>query len=178
MGTLWPELRYGVRVLAKSPGFALVAVLMLALGIGADAAIFSSIDAAMVRSLPVRDPERLVVFRWEARHSPERHSYSNYGARSEGREGDLSGCSFSIPLFEQMRWRAKSFSGRTAFSGSLQFYFSANGRAGMARGEIVVGNYFSTLGIRAAAGRLLGGSNIVSRGDPLLPIAQTLRPVD
>ncbi len=73
LGVSFPEslaqdLRYGLRMLAKSPAFTAVIILTLALGIGANTAIFTLVDAVMMRSIPVRDPQQLVVAQWSARY--------------------------------------------------------------------------------------------------------------
>ncbi len=157
MSMLIQDLRYGIRMLARSPGFTFVAVLTLALGIGASTAIFSLIDAVMFRSLPVRDPSQLVLLRWTAHKTPERNGVSSFGdCGGEGNDRNPSGCSFPEPFFELIRSDKEVFSGATAFAGPAHLVLSGNGSARMARGEIVSGDYFSTLGVGAALGRTLG----------------------
>ena len=155
MNTLIQDIRYGLRMLIKSPGFAAVAILTLALGIGANTAIFSFIDAVMLRSLPVKDPQTLVVFNWNAHSGPKFHGYSNYGDCGGRVEGEHTGCSFSVPLFKDFRAQTAAFSNLAAFAGPMQFDLSGNGPASIARGEIVSGDFFSTLGVSTILGRPL-----------------------
>jgi len=156
MAALFQDLRYGSRMLARNPGFTAVAVLTLALGIGANTAIFSLIDAVMLRSLPVRDQSQLVVMRWTAHAAPRRNSTSSFGDCEGGGDKNPSGCSFPYPFFELIRSDKQAFSGATAFAGPAQLVLSGNGPPRMARGELVSGDYFSTLGVSALVGRTLG----------------------
>jgi predicted permease len=156
--TLIQDLRYGLRMLAANTGFTVVVVLTLALGIGANTAIFSLIDAVMLRALPVRDQSRLVVMRWSGHKAPRRNSTSSFGdcARDENENKNPSGCSLPYPFFELIRSEKRAFSNATAFAGPAQLVLSGNGPARMARGELVSGDYFSTLGVNALLGRTLG----------------------
>jgi predicted permease len=158
MNTLLQDLRYGIRMLVKSPGFAAVAILTLALGIGANTAIFSLIDGILMRALPVQDAQRLVVLRWSAHKSPDIHSASNYGDCGMEvfmHDAESSSCSFSEPFFHDVASQVKAFSGVAAFGYGGQLDLSGNGTASVLSAEAVSGEYFPTLGIRAAAGRLI-----------------------
>ena len=161
MRTLLQDIRYGVRMLAKSPGFAAVAILTLALGIGANTAIFSMIDAILMRSLPVQDAQSLVVLKWSTRGRPDIHSSSSYGDCNQHRErnGPQSSCSFSEPFFHDVAAQAKAFSSVAAFANAGQLDLSGNGTASVLSAQAVSGEFFSVLGIRAATGRLIAPSD-------------------
>jgi predicted permease len=138
---LFKDLQYGLRTIRRSPGFTAIAVLSLALGIGANTAIFTLIDALMLRSLPVEKPDRLVAIGDVARPG----GMSNGGPRL-----DL----FSYPLYRQLREQNQVFSGLAASgrAGRLDVEISGGGEEPV-RGRLVSGNFFAVLGVRPALGR-------------------------
>jgi predicted permease len=141
------DLRYGLRMLRKTPGFTAVAILTLALGIGANAAIFSLIDAVMLRTLPVQNPEQLVLL-----------------VRARLDSGRPPDPSFSNPVWQQIRDRQDIFSGVFA-SSNVSFDLAQGGEAHSVKGLYASGEFFNSLGVRPAAGRLLTSSDDV-RGCP------------
>ncbi|HLV94514.1 MAG TPA: ABC transporter permease [Candidatus Acidoferrales bacterium] len=155
--TLVQDVRYALRVLRKSPGFTSVAVLTLALAIGANTALFSVIDAIALRSLPVPDPQQLVLLQWKARSGPNtNHSYFYGGCPGGTREtaAGSSGCSFSYPMFERLRAERSVFLGIFAFATRPEDV-SINGSASQLNGAFVSGEFFPTLQARASLGRLI-----------------------
>jgi predicted permease len=152
MNTLLQDVRYGLRMLAKAPGFTAIAVLTLALGIGANTAIFSLTDQVLLRRLPVPHAEQLVELR-----SPGPNPGSTW---SDGIEGS----SFSYPMYKDLREQTKD-----AFSGLLATYpvaldISGHGASERASGELVSGNYFQVLGVTPALGRMFTPEDETSGG--------------
>jgi len=137
------DLRYALRTLAKNRAFAAVAILTLALGIGANTAIFSLTDQILMRRLPVRDPDRLVVLRMPGPQSGHVWSDIDDGAQS-----------FSYPFYKGMRDQSGLLSGIAARF-SIPVSVSGDNRTERASGELVSGNYFDVLGVAPALGRLL-----------------------
>src|SRR5215212_8963978 len=131
------DIRYALRMLAKNPAFAGVVVLTLALGIGANAAIFSLLDRVLLQSLPVANPEQLAVL-------------SVYDPKDGGPDVDSS---FSYPMYQDLRDRNSVFSGVIA-RGGAQMNVSYGDQTERVRGELVSGNFFEVLGVRPWAGRL------------------------
>jgi predicted permease len=131
--SLGADVRYALRALRASPGFAIVAILSLGLGIGANTAIFSLINAVVLRTLPVERPEELMQV--------------TMGGKEQGTV-------FTNPLWEAILERQDVFSGVFAYSGT-EFNLTAGGEIRRASGTWVSGDYFSTLGVRPALGRLL-----------------------
>jgi predicted permease len=138
---MWNDLRFALRTLARSPMFTAVAVLSLALGIGANTSIFSLLDQVVYRSLPVRDPGSLVVFHVDD-HSSGQTSQDN------------SQSVFSYPMYRDLRDRSAVTSGIIARA-SAPVSISWSGQTERARAEIVSGNLFAVLGVRSQLGRLL-----------------------
>ena len=141
LNELAQDVRLALRMLAKNPGFTTVAVLTLALGIGANTAIFSLIDAVMLRMLPVSQPEELRLVRKVDR-----------GASGEGGE------TLTNAIWEQVRDRQDVFSGVFAWS-TDRFDLAQGGAVHYANGIWVSGDYFKTLSLHPAAGRLLTASD-------------------
>ncbi len=146
---LLQDLRYGVRMVAQNPGFSGVALISLALGIGANTAIFTLIDTVMLRSLPVQDPERLVVV---------------------ARNPDKPQVGFNYPDYRYVRDHNRSFSGVIAYSGgSTKAAMAVPEEGAHANPELITpalvsGNYFEVLGVRPAAGRLFTPADNITEG--------------
>src|ERR1044072_6166745 len=125
--TLLQDLRYGIRMLWKTPGFTAVALVSLALGIGVNTAVFSLFNAVMIRPVPVvREQERIV---W-------------LGAPS------------SYPAYQDYREQSRSLEGMAAAAGTREFSLTrAGGEPELLRGEMVTANYFDVLGVGSSLGR-------------------------
>jgi macrolide transport system ATP-binding/permease protein len=143
MGTVWQDIRYAIRMLRKNPGLTLVAVLTLALGIGANTAIFSMVDSFLLRPLPVRDPAQITTLAFQQK------------------KGALQS-DFSIPELGDLQHQTSA-----AFSDVLAFQFGAggitiNGKTQPIVVNYVSGNYFTALGIKPELGRFI----VPAEGDP------------
>ena len=163
------DVRYGLRNLRKNPGFTAVAVLTLALGIGANTSIFTLINAVMMTRLPVGNPQELEILHWNS-HSKGPfvwQSSSSYGGCDTQDPGSgNTNCSFSFIDFENFRAHAQSFQGIAAFGGGVGVQVDMNGAATRANGQAVSGNYFSVLELPPAYGRTLTDSDDKAGAEP------------
>ena len=142
MAAFTQDIRYAIRQLRKSPGFTLVAVLTLALGIGANTGIFTLVNAVLFKSLPVPDPEQLFLVRMSDRLAENTR--------------------FSYPLFRNMRAALPQSASIAAMAWPADFYASfGNNQPEMVTGQLVSGNYFQTLETLSQSGRLLSRMMIV-----------------
>jgi predicted permease len=147
------DLRYGFRMMLKQKGLTAVALLSLALGIGANTALFSVVDAMLLKMLPVKEPERLVLLRSVA---PREFSVGSYSGNSntEKQTGQRTMTSFAFQSYQRLREQQGPLSDVFAF-GSVGLTLNADGQAEFASGQAVSGNYYSGLGVQPALGRLL-----------------------
>src|ERR1035437_9829182 len=143
MNRLLQDLRYALRQLRKSPAFTLTVVLTLALGIGANAAVFTLFCQVLLRMLPVERPRELVRFEWSGAFSG---SMSSFGGDSDDY--------FSYPMYKDLRDQNQVFSGMIA-ADKTGLGVSWHNQAENEDAEVVTGNYFQVLGLKPALGRLL-----------------------
>ncbi len=169
MQTLWQDLRYGARMLLKQKGVTAIAVLSLALGIGANTALFSVVDAMLLKLLPVKEPERLVLFQ---SYSPREFDPGGYGgyADTDPATGLYRMTSFPYVSYQRMREQQRQSQGALSdifafarFNVNLQ----AGGLADVANGQVVTGNYHVGLGLQPLLGRLLTDEDDNASANPV-----------
>jgi predicted permease len=151
------HLRYTFRSLRKNPGFAVIAVLSLALGIGANTAIFSLLDRVLLRSLPVRNPEQLVLF---TANGPRRGSVNTQYDDTY---------TFSYPMYRDFRDRAPGLNGVIAWF-PIAASFSLKGTTERVNANLVSGNFFEVLGVGTALGRPIAPDDARTSGSTLVAV--------
>lgn len=147
------DLRYALRMLAKSPGFTAIAIGSLALGIGANTAIFSMANHVLLKRLAVPHPQQLVLFHWIAPRGNVVHY--TWGDWDETPGGELTSTSFPYPAYQQLRESNKALEDIFAFKDVERLTLTARGTASVVHGEMVSGNYYALLGVRPALGRAI-----------------------
>lgn len=145
MQSLWQDFRYGLRLLRLNLGFAVVAVLSLALGIGANTSIFQLIDAVRLRTIPVKNPQELAIVR-----------IADRGWNSGNFDGNYA--ELTYPIWKQVQQRQEAFSSIGAF-GEESFNLATGGEVRIAKGLWVTGDFLRTLGLQPALGRLISESD-------------------
>lgn len=151
------DLRYAGRMLAKSPGFTALAIGSLALGIGANTAIFSLARQVLFDRLAVPHPEQLVLFRWVAPHNKIVHDL--WGVEDTLPGGLQTSTSFPYPVYEQLRRENRTLGDLFAFKDLSQISATVGGQTVAVRAQMVSGNYYRALGVEPALGRAIQPSD-------------------
>jgi len=170
LGSLFGDFVFGVRLLRKSPVFTIIAVGSLAVGIGANTAVFTVLDATILRALPVLNPEELVVLHMAGEYE-QWPDISQSGWMLTNDQGHSEASSFSYPMYERLRDADTPFREVTAFAQLYRINVRVQGGAELASGQVVAGNYYSFLGIRPFRGRLLNDSDDEASAVPVAVIS-------
>jgi predicted permease len=168
LDTLAQDLRYGLRILRRTPVFTVVAILSLAIGIGASGAAFSLVNAVLLQKLPVRDPDSLAIVRWRSGPTFPFESLNGYASQNDS---ETSSTSFSRAAFDAIRKGSAGLIEVFGFADLYDVNLSIDGVPESARAHAVTGNYFGVLGLTPAAGRLIVESDDVSGAAPVALIS-------
>ena len=155
------DIRYGIRQMRRAPALATIVVLSLALGIGANTAIFSVVNAMALRDLPVKDPGRLMVLQYvePKGETPAALEHSHSGRSSQDSEGRTVGMSVSWPMFTYLRERTRTLAPLAGFAPLGMFdkpVAVVNGESMFVDGDMVTAGYFRAAGVSATRGRVIG----------------------
>lgn len=163
MNTIANDIRYALRQLRRSPGFTLTVIVTLALGIGANAAVFTLFDQVLLRMLPVQSPKELVRLEWSGAFSG---SMSAFGGDTDGHRNY-----YSYPMYRDLRDQNQVFQGVLA-ADKAQLGVSWRNQAESKDAEVVSGNYFQVLGLKPAAGRLFTAQDETTKnGNPVVVLS-------
>ena len=167
LATLWRDLRFGLRQLQRNPLLTFVAITSLALGIGANTAIFTVAKQVLFDALPVRDPQQLCMLTWVS--GQERPLPPVWGDVSGNDAGGLTGNEFSYPVLEELRKRSDAVQALIAFK-DIPMTATVDGHAERIDGEMISGNSFEALGVKAAAGRTLSSADDADAGKSTIAV--------
>src|SRR5688572_6889212 len=148
------DLRHAVRGLLRAKGWAAAVILSLALGIGANTAIFTGVNALLLTQIPVKDPDTLVRLRYGGRNDMVTNS-SDYGFSNKGPDGQNVRTTFSYPMYQQFLADNQTMSDLMAFAPFGRVNAVVDGQAEIANAFIATGNYFQALGVGARIGRTI-----------------------
>jgi len=164
--------RYACRQLRRSPGFTAVAVLSLALGIGATSAIFSLMEAAVWKPIAVPEPERLGLFSWVS--GPRSLMNSSWGNWFRTTTGGRASTSFSYPIVDALKRQQQVFGTVFAFKPLGRVTAVIDGEAELVQAQLVSGDFYSGLGVAPIAGALGGGIVYEALGPRVMFLASTV----
>ena len=165
------DVRYGLRQIARAPGFSAIAILSLGIGIGAGAAVFSLADAVLLRTMAVRDPHSLVLIKWRSGPVFPFSSLNGYG---EQNDDGLASTSFSQAAYRSFRADASREVDVLGFADLYQVNLAADGRSEIGSAHAVSGNYFDVLGVAVPEGRALGEIDDRSDAPPAAVVSASL----
>src|SRR5947209_1086790 len=166
------DIRYRLRMMRRSPGFLFIIIRLLALGIGANTAIFSAIDAVMLRLLPVKDPDQLVLLQSRVKDYPRQFLRDYEGSNLKEPSGLTVGTSFAYATFEYLRDHNHVFTETFAFTANdEEMNVGLNGRAESASVKGVSGEFFDALKVTPFAGHLLSTQDDRDNAPPVAVIS-------
>src|SRR4051812_20480882 len=164
------DLRHAVRVLLRAKGWTTVVILSLALGIGANTAIFTGVNALLLTRIPIKDPDTLVRLRYGGRNDMVTSS-SDYGYTARGANGQNIRTTFSFPMYQQFLADNRTLTDVMAFAPFGRVNAVVDGQAEIANAFIASGNYFQALGVNARIGRTIVPADDKATSPPVAVIS-------